>query len=167
MTLSLFHIENGLRDLLDGINDELTPEQTSLAIVNLYDALVAKTDQVAHFRESLVNYDLLLESKIKELKDRQLSINNKIEKFDEYVLNCMNIQQKDEFIGSFCKISKRKPVKAVEIFDETLVPIEFVRIPEVKPMIMKAEISKALKAGEIVDGARLVDGKISLQYKIK
>lgn len=165
MDLSLFKIENEIRNLLDGIAGE--GEDVNQTLVNLYDALSLKTDQVAHYRDSMVNYSDLLEDKIGELEDRKTQIESKIKKFDEYVLNCMAIQEKDEFNGSFCKISKRKPVKAVEIFDETLVPIEFVRIPEAKPMIMKAEISKALKAGEIVEGARLVDGKISLQYKIK
>jgi len=167
MSLSLFHIENSLRDLLDGINDELTPEQASLAIVNLYDALITKTDQVSHFRESMVTYDALLESKIKELKDRQTEINNKLEKFDQYILNCMNIQMKDEFNGEFCRIKKRKPSQSVDIYDETLVPIEYVKTPEVKPVIMKSEIAKELKQGEVIDGARLIDGKVSLMFTIK
>jgi hypothetical protein len=54
----------------------------------------------------------------------------------------------------------------VDVFDESQLPIDFIKLPEPKPQIMKAEIAKALKSGEQVPGARLVDGKKSLIYKV-
>lgn len=163
MDMSLFKIENEIRDILDGLSEE----NSEASLISLTNALIAKTDQVAHFRESLVNYHDLLNGKVLELKNRQVEIINKIEKFDQYILNCMSIHGKEEYTGEFCKIKKRKPSQVVEILDEKLIPIDFIKIPEVKPMIMKAEISKAIKNGELVEGAKLVDGKISLTYSTK
>jgi hypothetical protein len=165
MEMSLFKIENEIKNLLDDLASE--GEDVNAVLVKLSDALAEKTDQVVHYRESLKNYQYLLIEKINELKNRSDFIDNKIEKFDEYVLNCMSIREKEEFNGSFCKIKKRKPSQSVEIYDEKLIPIEFIKIPEVKPTIMKAELSKILKQGEIVEGARLVDGKVSLMFTIK
>ena len=165
MDMSLFKIESEISLLLDGLSRE--GEDINLVLAQLIDALSQKTDQVVHYRESLVNYQNLLADKINELKDRQSFIETKISKFDEYILNCMAIQEREEFNGSFCKIKKRKPSQSVEIYDDKLIPIEFIKIPEVKPTIMKAELSKILKQGEIVEGARLVDGKVSLMYSIK
>jgi len=165
MEMSLFKIENEIRNLLDELAGE--GEDVNVVLVKLYDALIDKTDQVVHYRESLKNYVSLLENKTQELMDRIKFMDNKIEKFDEYILNCMAVQEKEEFNGSFCKIKKRKPIQSVEIYDEKLIPIEFIKIPEIKPVIMKAELSKILKQGEIVEGARLVDGKVSLMFTIK
>lgn len=164
-SLSLFAIENEIRDLLENLNDE--NEDKNLTLVKLTDALKLKTDQVSHYRESLKNYSSLLDLKIEELEDKKAQVENKIDQFDEYVLNCMAISERDSFDGSFCSIKKRAPSKSVEIYDEKLIPIDYIKIPEVKPMIMKAEISKALKQGEIIEGARLVDGKVSLIFKTK
>lgn len=170
MEISLFEIERELKTLLEELvetDGEFTSEEKSLRLVNLSDALTTKTDNVAAFRDSLVNFADYLNDKITEIKDRKESIIRKVDKLDQYVSDCMAIQNKTEFNGSLFKISKRKPTPSVEVFDETKIPLQFINVPEPKPTIMKAEIAKAIKAGEIVDGARLVDGKISIQYKVK
>jgi uncharacterized coiled-coil protein SlyX len=167
---TLFVIEQELKLLLDQIGDEsgdLNDEQRQLAIGNLNEALTSKTDQVAHFRESLNYLVDHINDKMSELKDRKDFYERKIEKFDEYVQACLAIGNKDKIEGKLYKISKRKPSLKVEIFDESLIPIEFIKIPEPKPQIMKDEISKALKQGEIIEGARLIEGKSSLTYKVK
>lgn len=165
MSLSLFHIEKEMQELLEGLGGEIDDE--NLAITNLTDALMKKTDQVSSYRESLLNYQLLLNSKILELNERYKQVDKKVQSLDGYILNCMAIGERDSFEGSFCKIKKRKPSQAVDIYDEKLIPIDYIKIPEVKPMIMKAEIAKALKAGEVIDGARMIDGKISLTFSVK
>lgn len=166
--LSLFAIEQELKNLFEQFNDvPQTDEERSLRLVHLTDALVQKTDQVAAFRDSLDAFVDYLDAKIKELKERKDQYENKIANFDEYVSNCLSIQDKKEINGQLYKIQKRKPSQVVEIVDETKIPIEFISMPEPKPSIMKSEIAKALKAGEIIDGAKLIDGKTSIQYKVK
>lgn len=168
MENSLFAIEQELKNLFEVLNQEPESDQErSLRLVHLTDALAQKTDQVAAFRDSLDHFVDYLNDKISELKERKEQYENKIIKFDEYVANCLAIQDRKEFTGKLYKISKRKPSQIVEIFDESKIPLEFVKVPEPKPTVMKAEISKALKQGEIIEGARLVDGKISIQYKVK
>jgi len=166
--MSLFHIELEIKNLLENLeNLTTTSDEENNRLVSLSVALMEKTDQVAHYRESLKAYSELLTEKIDELIAREDQIQKKMERFDAYVSNCMAIHDKDTFEGKFCKIKKRKPTPAVEIVDETKIPIEFIKIPEPKPIIMKAEIARCLKAGEIIEGARLVDGKTSIQYSLK
>lgn len=171
---SLFHIENELKTLLDSLETEPDSQEeqtlgkeTSLRLIHLTDALTQKTDQVAHFRESLEQFVEYLNSKISELKERKDFYERKIEKFDQYVSDCLSIQDKKEFSGQLYKIQKRKPSQVVEIYDESKIPIEFIKIPEPKPQIMKAEIKDALKNGEIIEGARLAEGKTTIVYKTK
>jgi hypothetical protein len=165
MNNSLFDISKEILNFLNDLDEGA--EDRSVVLEKLTMALTSKTDQVANYRASLVGYVEILDSRINEIEDRKSEIEKKIERFDDYVMNCMSVAQTDSFEGEYSKIKKRKPSQAVDIFDEKLIPIEFIKIPEIKPVIMKAEISKALKQGEVVEGARLMDGKVSLAYTIK
>jgi hypothetical protein len=162
---SLFDISKEIYNFLNELDEGA--EDKSVIVEKLSMALMSKTDQVANYRASLVGYVDILESRINEIEDRKSEIERKIERFDDYVMTCMSVAQTDFFEGEYAKIKKRKPSQAVDIFDEKLIPIEYIKIPEIKPVIMKAEISKALKQGEVVEGARLMDGKVSLAYTIK
>jgi hypothetical protein len=54
------------------------------------------------------------------------------------------------------------------VFDETLIPMDFIKIPEPKPAIQKAEIGAALKKGIEVPGAKLTEStNVSISYKMK
>jgi hypothetical protein len=65
-------------------------------------------------------------------------------------------------------ISKRRPAQVVEIYDESLISVDFIKIPEPKAVIQKTEIARAIKNGCEVPGARLKDSeKLSISYKIK
>jgi hypothetical protein len=169
MEMTLFAIEQELKALFEDVSSdvELPDEEKQIQLSKLNAALTQKTDQVAAFRESLCAFVEYLNQKIDEMETRKKQYENKIARFDDYVLNCLSIQEKKELVGNLYKISKRKPSQVVEIYDESKIPIEFVKIPEPKPTIMKAEIAKAIKQGEIVDGARLVDGKTTVTYKLK
>jgi hypothetical protein len=159
--MNLVNLEMELRALLE--NEEFSLEQ--LEILN--HLITQKTDNLVEFRRTLENHYSLLDQYLDEIKSRQSTIERKIEKIDEYVINCMNINGKESYEGHLTKIKKRKPSMAVEIYDESLIPLEFIKVPEPKPTIMKAELAKVLKQGEIVEGARLIEGKASLSYGLK
>lgn len=161
MDKSLFEIERSFSDLINSA-ETIESEQEILSL-----ALRDKVDAVVFFRQQQESMIELIEARVKELTDRVSQIESRIQRFDDYVLNCMEINNREAFEGELYKISKRKPSKIVDIYDENLIPIEFVKIPEPKPMIMKKEISEKLKMGEIIEGARLVDGKKSIIVKVK
>lgn len=64
--------------------------------------------------------------------------------------------------GKLFKISFRKS-KVVKVLDETKIPKEFIKIKTTET-ISKTDLGKALKNGEIIEGAELVENK-SLQIK--
>lgn len=165
--LSLFGISHELFHQLEAIDAGNSTEETALRVAELGLALTDKVDAVVAYRESIDAFTGILEAKIAELKNRKSYYESKAEKFDEYVGACLDALGRKDVAGQIYKISKRKPSLSVEITDESLVPIEFIHIPAPKPQIMKAELSKLLKAGEIIEGARLVEGKPSIAYKAK
>lgn len=161
---SLFEISVDLKNELDLLTEsELLPDN----VQELSLELASKIDSVTFYRDSLNVHIEMLQNAVKTVKERVEFYEKKVEKLDDYVKMCLDAQNIDSFQGDLYKISKRKPVKVVEITNEKLIPIEYISIPVVKPTIMKSELAKALKQGEIIEGARLIDGKISVQYKLK
>lgn len=154
-----------LFDLSQELQLILSEEKTDQELIQVVqELLVSKIDSVASFRQSIDDQMDRIDSAIKQLKERKEFYEKKSERFDSYVLTCLNVSEKKSLNGDIYKISKRKS-QSVEIYDEDNIPLDFIKIPEAKPQIMKAEISKALKAGEIIEGARIVE-KETVQYKL-
>jgi hypothetical protein len=143
-------------------------EETELALTELTEMMVSKTDSIVGWVQSQNDLIGLARERIGELEEFIGKISKRLEKFDGYVDNCMGRMGTNKFEGTFSSVVKRKPSQVVEIFDESLIDVEFIKTPEPKPVVQKLEIGKALKAGQEVPGARLVESKkISIQYKVK
>lgn len=98
-----------------------------------------------------------IENEIKRLKAMKESLENKLDKFKAYIKNAMlvnGIEKIDTNLGSI-KFTKST---STEIYDESLVDSKFKEIVTTEK-ISKEKIKKALKAGEEVQGARLVENK--------
>ncbi len=88
---------------------------------------------------------------------------NGINKFSEYVETCLTKTNQKSFNGNLHTIKMRKPTKVVEIYDEKRIPAEFIEVVHTTK-ILKSEIKKEFARGVVeIAGARLVDGKRSLQ----
>lgn len=170
MQNSLYQISTEMDQLLEEVataEGEVTPElEVKIAQVNA--ALVEKTDGIVswvNYNEDLIE---LAQKRIKELQEFILRTNAKLGNFDNYVNACLVRAGKSKIEGKLYSISKRKPSQVVVVFDETLIPMDFINIPEPKPTVQKAEIAKVLKAGKEVPGARLEESQnISISYKTK
>jgi hypothetical protein len=165
---SLFKIGQELEDLLNSLAEsggEIS-EDTESQLAKVSEALIQKADQCISWRDKMLMYREHALLKASEIEHIAKKISDKIEKFDEYVLSCVKRLPSQKIEGEFVSIKLRKPAQVVEIYDETQIDVEFIKIPEPKPMIMKTEIAKALKAGLEVSGARLIEGKQSVIYKV-
>lgn len=170
MQNSLYQITNEMGLLLEEISTaegEITPElEAKLSQVNI--ALVEKTDDIVawvNYQEDLME---LAKKRIGELSQFIHRTGGKLEKFDSYVDTCLKKFGTNKLEGKLCSISKRKPSQVVNVFDETLIPMDFIKIPEPKPAVQKTEIAKALKAGIEVPGAKLEESQnVSISYKMK
>lgn len=98
-----------------------------------------------------------LDNEIKRLEAMKDGIENRLDKFKAYIKNAMitnNIEKIDTNLGSI-KFTKST---STEIFDESLIDKKFIEVVTTEK-ISKEKIKKALKAGEEVQGARLVENK--------
>jgi hypothetical protein len=171
MELSLYKISSDTRELIEKIAEadgELTDNQDKLLVEMQYQ-LRNKVEGVVHW----VNYqqDLIKAGKerIAELEKFIEKTNRSVERFNDYVSTCMSMLSTNKIEFGIYSIVKTKPREVVEIYDENLIPIEFIKMPPPpEPVISKQSIAKVLKDGIEVPGARLIESqKTTINYKVK
>ena len=95
-----------------------------------------------------------------EFYDKEKKAKAKAEKYKEAIERAMTMSGKKKVEAGLFTVSLRKS-KQVDISDETKIPLEFMKL-EYKPI--KTELAKHLKAGEVIEGATLIE-KESLQVR--
>ena len=148
--------------LEQGINaetGEMTDNTNQLAIWNeelTKDLKEKSSNVIAVVRNQELTIEAL-DNEIKRLKAMKDGIENRLDKFKAYIKNAMltnNIEKIDTNLGSI-KFTKST---STEIFDESLIDKKFIEVVTTEK-ISKEKIKKALKSGEEVQGARLVENK--------
>ncbi|EEU33038.1 hypothetical protein HMPREF0946_01111 [Fusobacterium vincentii 3_1_36A2] len=148
--------------LEQGINSEtgeMTDNSNQLAIWT--DELTKDLkDKSANVIAVVRNQELTIEAldtEIERLKAMKDSIEKKLDKFKCYIKSAMVVNGIEKIETPIGNIKFTKST-AVEIYDEKLIDKKFIKI-ETKEKISKTDIKNALKAGEEVQGARLVENK--------
>lgn len=148
--------------LEQGINaetGEMTDNSNQLAIWT--DELTKDLkDKSANVIAVVRNQELTIEAldtEIERLKAMKDSIEKKLDKFKCYIKSAMVVNGIEKIETPIGNIKFTKST-AVEIYDEKLIDKKFIKI-ETKEKISKTDIKNALKAGEEVQGARLVENK--------
>lgn len=168
--VSLYSLTSDFSNLMESIaeNGGEIDEEKEAALASAHLALTTKTDNVVAWIHSQEDLIALADNRIKQFQEFKKKILNRLEKFDGYTNACLETLNVMKLEGTLSVIKKRKPTKVVVIHDETLIPMDFIKIPEPVPSIMKKEIGDALKKNIEVPGASLEDSKnISLSYDLK
>ena len=148
--------------LEQGINaetGEMSDDGTQLAIWTAELTQDLK-DKSANVIAVVRNQELTIEAldnEIKRLQAMKDSLEKKLNKFECYIKNVMVVNEIEKIETPIGNIKFTKST-AVEIYDEKLIDKKFIKI-ETKEKISKTDIKNALKAGEEVQGARLVENK--------
>ena len=95
-----------------------------------------------------------------EFCDKEKNAKAKAEKYKETIERALKMSNKKKVEAGLFTVSLPKS-KQVDISDEAKLPLEFMKL-EYKPI--KTELAKHLKAGEVIEGATLIE-KESLQVK--
>lgn len=148
--------------LEQGINaetGEMTDNSNQLAIWTeelTQDLKDKSTNVIAVVRNQELTIEAL-DNEIKRLQAMKDSIKKKLDKFKTYIKSSMivnNIEKIETPIGT---IKFTKSI-STEIYDESLIDSRFIEVVTTEK-ISKEKIKAALKAGEEVQGAKLVENK--------
>ncbi|TGY43165.1 siphovirus Gp157 family protein [Clostridium perfringens] len=153
-----------LESLLDNLGEQegLTVEMIHGALGQVEDDINTKIENTCKVIKEIEADSIGIDEEIKRLSDLKKQKENAVKKLKEYVEFEMNGIGLNKVEGKLFKISFRKS-KVVKVLDETKIPKEFIKIKTTET-ISKTDLGKALKNGEIIEGAELVENK-SLQIK--
>ncbi|MGU8596723.1 siphovirus Gp157 family protein [Clostridium perfringens] len=153
-----------LESLLDNLGEQegLTVEMIHGALGQVEDDINTKIENTCKVIKEIEADSIGIDEEIKRLSALKKQKENVVKKLKEYVEFEMNGIGLNKVEGKLFKISFRKS-KVVKVLDETKIPKEFIKVKTTES-ISKTDLGKALKNGEIIEGAELVENK-TLQIK--
>lgn len=156
-------VENLCNSLIES-EGEITQDQEYLSST-LELMIKDKTDDCFAWIQSQQDTIDACKKRIEELSIYKSRLEKSLDKFDSYILMCMDKLKTDSIQGGLCSFKIRKPSKIVKIDNENKIPAEFVTV-EVITKIDKNKIKSAIKNGSEVEGASLIDGNRGLIKKV-
>lgn len=162
--MRLYEISNEFQKVVDLIEncDEMTPEIIAMLDEVSKDAS-EKVISVAAYIKNLEVQSKGMDDYIKNMQDRQAKIDKKAEGLKDYLKYNMDILKLQKVESPEFDVQLRANNFALDLFDQTLVPKEYLRVKETVT-ISRQDIIKDLKVGCDVPGARFVTTK-SVQIK--
>lgn len=163
--LSLYNITNSFITLFEKAeNGELTPEEIQEQGNDLALALKNKSTSIIGYVRNSELMSEAIKNEIDRLTAMKKAVDNRIDKFKEYVKENMQHLEVEKIETELGTLSIAKNPASVEIYDETLITDEYKK-EKITVAIDKTAIKNDLKAGKEVQGARLVEDKTSLRIK--
>lgn len=163
--MSLYEINKNYAELFDKFeNEEITQEELQETGNMLAVELQNKSRNIIGYEKSIELAINAYKEEEKRIAERRKALENKLEKYKEYVKNNMEdmgLQKIETPLGvlSVCKVPA-----SLEVYDENLIPNEYKK-EKVTISIDKNAIKEALKNGQEVQGVKLVEDKTSLRIK--
>lgn len=163
--LSLYNIKCDFIELFEKAeNEELTQEEIEKQGNDLALALQNKSVSVIGYIRNTELMSDAIKTEIERLTAMKKAIDNKTDKFKEYVKVIMQELGLEKISTELGTLVVAKNPASVEINDETLIADEYKK-EKVTVTIDKTAIKNAIKAGKDVQGARLIEDKTSLRIK--
>ena len=134
--------EEGLEDTLESINDTIE----------------LKADGYARIIRSLEANAVALKTEIDRLTNRRRSIENSIDRLKENLKNAMIATGKEKIKTDLFNVTVVNNPVAVNVIDEKLIPEEYFKV-EIIRKLDKISLRDAIKNGEEIQGAKLMQGK--------
>ncbi len=163
--MSLYQINQSYTDLFDKFEDgEITSEELQEIGNMLAVELQNKSRNIIGYEKSIELAISTYKDEEKRLAERRKVLENKLERYKEYVkknMEQMGLQKIETPLGI---LSVCKAPSSVEILDESMIPLEY-KTQKIVESVDKKAIKEAIQNGENIQGVKLVEDKTSLKIK--
>lgn len=136
---------------------DLEPETLKDTLDSIEEAIEDKAENIAKWIRNLEADKKAFEEEEKRFKEKKKAAENRIKSLKLYLEDNMRLTGKTKFKAGFFSFAIQNNPPSVEVFDEALIPKQFLIEQPVK--IDRAGIAELLKAGEEVPGAELKQTK--------
>lgn len=159
-TLALYEVAAQYRKMVDQL---MSTQDDAAAIADTIEAeaypLEIKAQNVAYAIRNMEATAEQIKLAEKQMADRRKALENRAANVREYLKTCMEVAGVEKISCPHFALSIKKNPHSVEIFEPKLVPAQFMTQPVAPPpAIDKMAIKEALKEGQEVAGAILVQG---------
>ncbi len=162
-SLSLYNITSAFPMIME--QEEMAPELKEELERELTILLQEKSQNIIGYVRNMELTVDAMKTEEKRISEQRKGIENKIEKFKNYVKECMERNGFSKIDTGLGSLAIAKNPMSLEIENEDEIPIEF-KQEIVTTKIDKTAIKKHFKeTGEIIPGTIIVDDKTSLRIK--
>lgn len=162
-SLSLYDITSAFPLIME--QEEMAPELKEELERKLTILLQEKSQNIIGYVRNMELTVDAMKTEEKRISEQRKGIENKIEKFKNYVKECMERNGFSKIDTGLGSLAIAKNPMSLEIENEDEIPIEF-KQEIVTTKIDKTAIKKHFKeTGEIIPGTIIVDDKTSLRIK--
>lgn len=166
MSLALYQISDAYLADVRKLEELDLDEQTFLdTLESLSGDLEVKATNVAMFIKNLESNAAAIKQAEEAMSKRRKAQEDKAKRIKEYLLENMLRTGVSKIECPYFTLSIRKNPPSVEVLMSSSIPDEYFDIPEPQPPVLnKKRLAEDLKAGVVIEGARLAQGN-SLQIK--
>ena len=160
MTIALYTIAAEHRAMVEKLLDSTDDAQTINDTIEAESyPLEIKAQQVAYAPKILDAEADAIDAAVKDMQARAKTKRNRAAQIRDYLKSSMELAGVTKIDCPHFQISIKNNPPSVDIFEASLIPVEFMRQPEAPPPAPdKAAIKDAIKSGAEVAGARLTQG---------
>ena len=151
-----------VKELLE--NEDIEPEIMQDTLESIEAAMEVKAKNIAILVQGLGSDASIIKAEEQRLAQRRKAIENKQKWLKDYLKSQMEYAGIDRFKTPTHTISLQNNPPALKITDEGAIPANFLAVIPERYEVDKAALKDALKAGEEIPGAELVQGK-SIQIR--
>ena len=159
--LTLYNIADQYLVDLQKLQDMEIDEQTFAdTLEGLSGELELKATNVAMFVRNLEASAEAIKAAEKQMAERRKALEAKADRIRQYLLDNMNRTGITKIDCPYFVLSVRKNPPAVEVLNQDMIPDEYFDIPEPPaPTLNKNRLKEDLKAGVVVEGAKITAGQ--------
>lgn len=153
---TLYNLTNDYQRVLE-MAEQLDEELFKDTLESLNDEIEVKAENTAKVIKELEGQVDVLAKEIQRLNERKTTLNNNVTRLKLYLQDEMEKVGKTKIKGKLFNIGIQNNPVAVYVTDEEKLPKVF--FEEQKPKLNKTLLKNELKAGSVVEGAELRQGR--------
>ena len=163
---ALYELSAEYRSACDKLADlDLDPQTVSDTLEGMSGEWETKATNTAMVVRNLEASAAAIKDAEKQMADRRKAIENRADRVRQYLLDNMLYAGIQKIECAYFKLTVRANNAAVDVFEQGLIPNEYMRQPDTPPPVIdKIAIAAAIKAGKEVPGAKLTQG-VRLEIK--
>lgn len=154
--MNLYELTDSYLKVLELI--EAGEENLDDTLESINDTIEVKAENYAKIIRNLEGNVNMLKAEIERLNSRKKSIEGNIDRLKENLKQAMILTGKEKIKTGLFNITVANNPVALNIFDESKIPENFFTYETIKKMD-KSTIKFLLKAGQVIEGAELTQGK--------